>query len=246
MKNILTIALTAFVITSAVFSTGSCTLKSDMIYSTQVTFVDKSYQGFPYYFVSDDSVRMVPSNGSSFSISEIDGRKMEISWKTQEQDLTKDPITIEVTGYSTLPQIEATQSDRPDTLGTDQAGLYLYNDVTPYLYKTGGIYDARLNLNAAFYYCYGDAGATHSLYLAYTSSPVDGNGYFHLKFCHDAGDDTCTQTSVTSFSFLLPPTAYSEGVKGVILDFDGLGETPEPESWKLTYATGKVEQLVKD
>ncbi len=246
MKKTLFTVITAVILTAAAFSTGSCNLDSDIIYTSTVTFVDKSYQGYPYYFVADDSLLMIPTNAASYTIPADNGQKMEISWKTQEKDLTRDPLTIEVTGHQMTYQQTVIMSNKPDTLGDDPAKLYLLNNVVPYLYKSGGIYDAPCNLNLGFTYTVGSSAATHYVYVSYTSDPepIDENGYFHLKFSHDANNDTQTNTASTPFSFTLPAIAYGADVKGIILDFDGMEGTPE--KWQLTYATGKVENLLAD
>jgi len=246
MKKTLITVITAIILTAAAFSTGSCSLDSDIIYTSSVTFVDKTYQGYPYYFVADDSLLLLPTNAASFAITEDNGCKMNISWKTQEKDLTRDPLTIEVTGYSTTYQQTVILSNQPDTLGDDPAKLCLLYDVSPYLYKSGGIYDAPCNLNLGFTYSVGSTTAIHYVNISYTSDPepIDENGFFHLKFSHDANGDTQTYTASTTFSFVLPTIAYGADVKGVILSFDGMEGTPE--KWKLTYATGEVENLLDE
>lgn len=240
MKKTLEAALfTAFVL--AAFTLESCELSNDMIYTSQVHFVKSSYQGYPYYFVGDDSTLMLPANGAGFTIDADNGQRMTISWKTDEKDLESDPLVINVTGYSTLYQSATMLSNEPDTLGADPAALYLLNTSIPYLYKTGGIYGAPCAINIGFYYTQSDSSIIHEVYLSYTSDPVDEDGYFHLCFSHDANGDSDLSTVSALFAFILPEAAYTAEVNGLVITFDGLDN--DPEAWKYTYATGKTEEI---
>lgn len=230
--------LSAFVIAAAALI-YSCEMDSDtntVVVSSYATYVSTSS---PTGFVSDDSLKIIPTNDISTS-SLSHGAKVVLTWSYDSKKGITDPMYAQVNSYSGVMQGKSFLSERPDTLGT--VGADLYRQSSAPVWRSGGVYDAPVMINIVFEYLTNNNGAYHSINLSYSSESCDSDGFFHMKFSHSSTDLVTPTLATNDFcAFTLPEVAYAADTKGVILAFDGMDGTPV--NYKFTFATGKLEKL---
>lgn len=221
----------------AVTYSNSCSVDNNASKSTASAYSYYTTQGF---FVTDDSIRVYPNN----SISEIStGSKVWIMWSYEKEKGITDPTYADISTYSGMMQSTAFKTEQPDTLGTDGADLY-FIDGNAQMWKSGGVYGAPVMFNINFYFITCASSSDHTVYLTYTSNPVDTDGYFHVKFSHSAGSDINPDQSGQTFcAFTLPEEAYPSKVKGLVITFDGMEKKESKPTYRYTFATAKTEIL---
>jgi len=203
-------------------------------YSTYVA------SGSGTYFVTDDSLRVVPNNTVGTS-SHIHGERLLLVWNFDAAKGITDPIYADITSTTGLMQGQSFMTDRTDTLGTAGADMYLSGEGNP-IWRSGGIYDAPCMINIIFEYLTNNNGSSHEVYLSYSSNPFDTDRYFHMKFSHNTYDKTKLTLRGQDFcSFTLPARAYAQDTRGLVIEFDGL--EGKSAFYKYTFSTRVMEKL---
>jgi len=216
---------------------SSCSTKTSVTQSSYSIYVNTGGEG---YFVLDDSTKVYTYGNLDIEI--VNGQRAFIYWLYDESQATADPMHVELTAYELLSQAATFQTNQPDTLGTAGADL-VYDESGSYMWKCGGVYNAPVMLTLSFYFATSGSYSDHYVFMTYTDNPIDSDDYFHLHFSHNPGREVYLEGSrYTQCSFVLPKEAYQSGVKGVILDFDGMDGTPT--KYKFTYSTAITEKLL--
>lgn len=230
--------LSLAVIAAAIIS--SCSMESSMTTTSYAIYVKNSTSGYTGYFVLDDSTQVFVTNGLDSDIS--DGQRTYIAWKYKSEQVTANPMYVELTSYDYLSQAKTFMTAKPDTLGTAGADLYFENG-SAYLWKCGGVLNAPAMINIGFYYATNGYASDHTVYLTYGENPIDSEDYYHLHFSHDPGSETNPLSSSTSLcAFTLPKEAYTGDVKGLVLEFDGLTDEGSTK-YRFTYSNARTEKL---
>lgn len=214
MKVFLKIAMAVF----CTFSLASCVdTDTDVYYSRYVTTVTTNVDnGYPYYFLSDDTLKIYPKNYSELPYEPTEGERLAVYYSLPEESSNK-TIYATVNAYDGILTKSIVRSTDTDTLGRDGSSPRS-------VWFSGGIYDTPKNVNIIFAFMASQYGITHSVDMADSSlvNSVDTEGYYCLEFHHDANEDYPSYATEGLVSFPLTQEYLLPGIKGLKIRFDNI------------------------
>lgn len=207
LKTCLVGAASAAIITS-------CETERPIYYSAYMTAVETT-GGEPYscLFVSDDSITIIPLNQYEF-ISKLETDDRIIGTFTIPDGEISDPVEVEFTSFTQLPPQDITVTGNIDTVGN--------NYIDPQtMWHSGGVKGTSRFLTISFAIQASSAGIQHDIYLVDDTSlsNPDADGYYRLKFRHDANNDPFVEVVGGVATFRLPEKYTAPGIKGIKVDF---------------------------
>lgn len=211
---LMTLAAAAISLTTA----NSCKkVKHETQYVTYMTAVsdkdsaDKDNSGISY-LVSDDSIKIFPGN-SVMAIGRLKHNDRIFATFTIPSGEITDPIAVEFTSFSLLPQDSIITSSRIDTLGNDPINVHS-------AWHSGGIYGAGRFLTLGF--TYKGLGTMHSFSLVEDTGAngnPDADGYYNLYLRHNSYNDAEAYTYEGIITYPLTDKYTSSGIKGLKIRF---------------------------
>ena len=216
----MTLAAAAISLTTA----NSCKkVKHETQYVTYMTAVsdkdsaDKDDSGISY-LVSDDSIKIFPGN-SVMAIGRLKHNDRIFATFTIPSGEITDPVAVEFTSFSLLPQDSIITSSRIDTLGNDPINVHS-------AWHSGGIYGAGRFLTIVF--TYKGMGTTHSISLADDTKGQgnpDADGYYNLYLKHNAYNDAAAYTYEGVITYPIPEQYTAPGIKGLRITYQPSNST---------------------
>ncbi len=212
MRNFLKLCIAVPAMAAGIIS---CDYESDIYYNSYLTAVEAE-EGMPYkcFFVSDDSLRVIPLNYfSEIGELETDDRLMA-TFSIPGGEIT-DPVEVEFTSIIQMITQNIHQTSSMDTM---------YNDpIDPVqMWQSGGVYGVSRFLTVSFSYQASQSGISHNICLVddLNAPNPDSDGYYHLKFRHSANKDQYQYMASSVATFLLPEKYTAPGIKGIKVDFN--------------------------
>lgn len=213
MRNVFKIALILAI--AATFAV-SCNHDNSYYESSYTTTIVNKVDGYPYYFITDDSTVIYPTNHSSLDYKPKQNDRMLLTFKPA--DINADPIYAEISGYQWLLTKDIDITDQSDTLGRDGAR-------PQYMWTCGGIHGAQTFLNIQFAFGASESGIIHSVAVSREpENPIDENGYYNLQFHHDSNDDYFIDTYIGFLSIHLEEEFLVPETKGIRIRFDNIAD----------------------
>lgn len=214
-KNLILLLASA---TAAMSSLVSCQEQTNTLYY-QACFTRVDVSGERYTLVTDDSLRVIPTNKES-EISNLPVNTRLIGEFTIPSGEITDPMEVEFVNLAQMLTDTVTVSGKTDTLGNDRIALLG-------TWQSGGIYGAARFLNINFVITYGQSNILHSVCLAEDTSigdNPDSEGYYHLVMKHEANNDPESYFTSSTYSFMLDEKYTAEGIKGLKISFNDFSE----------------------
>ena len=170
------------------------------------------------YFISDDSLKVIPLNYYS-NIESLKTDDRLIATFTIPSGEVTNPVEVEFTSFVKMVPQDILQTSAPDTVGNDPADPQV-------MWQSGGIEGTSRFLTINFIYQASTSGIQHKIYLIddLTAENPDEDGYYHLKFRHDANKDQLQLSASSVATFPLPEKYTAPGIKGIKVDFNTISE----------------------
>ena len=175
----------------------------------------------PYFFVSDDSLRLYPVNYMDWPKYNPEDNSRVILFftedKTEGASGTGNVYNVRMEDIGPITVKDVLFTENIDTTGADKA-------IPNSLWYSGGIYGAKKMINILFEINFSYPGGKHYIQLAgdlKSEEPlVDRDGYYHLEFRHNAnGDPEGGYRTLTYFSFPLTEKMMDPSIKGLKIKF---------------------------
>lgn len=223
------------------FSVVSCHTHSHDMQSRFVTVMTNEgegaayAQGYPYYFVTDDSLILFPVNHMQYPEFKPNANGRGLASFCDEHKPTTTPPkgtkNIEILEYKSLLVRDVLYTDQIDTTGTDKTTLRG-------AWYSGGVYGAKRMINFEIQILTQNLPFAHVIELAVDTTKeqpvVDSEGYYCLEFRHNAGKNAGgSYTLIDQAAFPLTEAMTADGVKGLKVTFDTLSEGIQ--EYKLNY-----------
>lgn len=164
-------------------------------------------------FISDDSITVVPLNMyDAISKLKTDDRVLA-TFSIPSGEIT-DPVEVELTSILKLTPMDIIATASPDTLS--------YDPVDPLsMWHSGGIKGISRFLTISYAIQTSNNNIPHEICLVddLTVTNPDQEGYYHLRFSHNANNDPSIYATTTVATFLLPDKYTSAQVKGIKVHF---------------------------
>lgn len=238
-KSTIFAAITLIVIA---FSISSCE-ESKFPYNEFVTVLTKDgpgasdAQGYPYYFVTDDSLKLYPVNHTEYPKfkPEDNSRGLAYFYKVVSEEKTAnaetDSYNIELFDFGNMLVKDVLLTEKADTTGKDK--------ITPLgIWFSGGKYGAKRMVNFRIQVLSNNLPVPHVVNLvkdiAKEGPAVDSEGYYTLDCRHNAGKNANGMYRIDDFiAFPLEEAMLEEGIVGLKITFDTLDEGVK--EYKLEY-----------
>ncbi len=216
--NIRTIFKTCIVVPAAMAALASCNTEQTEYFNAYLTAVETEGQPYKCYFISDDSLTVIPLNYYS-NIESLKTDDRLIATFTIPSGEVTDPVEVEFTSFVKMVPQDILQTSAPDTVGNDPADPQV-------MWQSGGIEGTSRFLTINFIYQASTSGIQHKIYLIddLTAENPDEDGYYHLKFRHDANKDQFQLSASSVATFPLPEKYTAPGIKGIKVDFNTISE----------------------
>lgn len=183
-------------------------------YNAYLTAIETGEETGSCNFISDDSITVVPLNMyDAISKLKTDDRVLA-TFSIPSGEIT-DPVNAEFTSIVQLPTMDIIATASPDTLS--------YDDVDPIaMWHSGGIKGISRFLTISYRVKTGINEIPHEICLVddLTADNPDQEGYYHLRFSHNANNDPAIYATTTVATFLLPDKYTSAQVTGIKVNFE--------------------------
>lgn len=204
------------IMTAAVSIMASCEKREGTFYyNAYMTAVETEGQPYKCYFVSDDSVKVIPvSQFESIGTLNTDDRIFG-TFTIPSGEITN-PVEVEFTSLVKLPPMKIVETMSPDTLADDYA-----NPVS--MWHSGGIYGASRFLTVSYTVQASNSGASHDFCLVDDMTATDNpdkDGYYHLRFSHDSNQDLSLYAITSVSTFPLKDKYTAPEIKGIKVHFN--------------------------
>ena len=216
--NIRNIFTACMIVPAALAVLASCNKEQTVYYNSYLTAVETEGQPYKCYFVSDDSLTVIPLNYySNIENLETDDRLIA-TFSIPSGEIT-DPVEVEFSSIIQMVSQNILQTDAADTVANHPADPLS-------MWQSGGVKGASRFLTINFIYQATTSGIQHSIYLVddLNAENPDKDGYYHLKFRHDANNDQLIYTASSVATFPLPEKYTAPGIKGLKVDFNTISE----------------------
>lgn len=216
--NIRNIFKACIIVPAALAALASCNTEQTEYFNAYLTAVETEGQPYKCFFISDDSLTVIPLNYYS-NIENLNTDDRLIATFTIPSGEITDPVEVEFVSFVQMIPQDILQTSSIDTVGNDPA-----DPLT--MWQSGGIEGTSRFLTINFIYQAAASGIQHKIYLVddlSTENP-DKDGYYHLKFRHDAKKDQPQLTASSVATFPLPEKYTAPGIKGLKVDFNTISE----------------------
>ncbi len=223
---------TIFILLSVAAITQACENNNPENYqskfATLVVNNPNESQEYPYYFVTDDSTKVLPANYKQINYNPKTNDRVIVYYQlpTLKSD---EPVTADIKGVEDVLTKDIKKSDKPNEFGRDRTEPMA-------IWYSGGIYGATRSVNIKFKFWNSKAYITHIVNLVEDTNVKDPieDGYYRLQFHHDARGDYRQFVSYGYVSFPLTEAYIKEGIKGLKIRFDSFDSSKE-EYIKIDY-----------
>lgn len=193
---------------------ASCNKESTIYFNAYLTAVETEGQPYKCYFVSDDSIKVIPvSQFESISTLNTDDR-IFATFTIPSGEIT-DPVEVDFTSLVKLPSASIVETLSPDTLANDYA-----NPIS--MWQSGGVYGASRFLTISFSLQTSNSGVSHDICLVDDMTATDNpdkDGYYHLRFSHDTNNDIAIYAITSVSTFQLKEKYTAPDIKGITVHF---------------------------